>query len=273
MNTQYVGDRFSRNTMLYGVYGCLLYLLMIWSPLAYSQYCDPTIHAGGDTELHYQERGNRCEGFHAYHPVGKSLEVVTVLQGNLHFKPVAEEILTVSSPIITAQTINILARSLPKPGYRMTSRLEPGESLTWPVQSVIYPGQLLAHHIGILGWFTDGHDTVYIPISVLPAHGDISDSQPTSQDIQLGLQTSGDVLEVVKWRSSEEVDGQCLELREHPWQDVSMASEHNWQPFHILLPSSSTGRLCVEIVAKSQRTGDWSRKLLRVVVRTTTPMP
>lgn len=247
----------------YCLYLLLLLLLTINCHTIYSQVCDPEIRPVKGWELRYRERGNRCEGFYVAHPVGKFLEVVGVVAGRFHFTLDEEEVLNISSPVILDHLIHVRAVGLPvKIYYRMDAQLEPRQVLIWPVRDVIYPQKLSDNEIGVFGWIGEETEQTYVPITIAPTIAPVENDGK----IRLYLRSTGDVLEKAMWRSSDEVDGGCSGLNESTWNNISISSEQPWEPFQITVPSSETGILCVEIVAKSRRTREWGRRNIRVIV-------
>ncbi len=139
-------------------------------------------------------------------------------------------------------------------------------TLTWPLRDIIYPAKLLDTNIGIFGWIGEEQKKIYVPVTVLPTHAPLLEEDT---DIHLYFQASGAVFELVKWRSSDNVEGVCSGLSERIWHDLPLPSNQHQRPFHIILPSSSSGTLCLEIAAKSQRTKTWGKKQIHVIVSST----
>lgn len=240
----------------------LLFLLLITTiQPAYSQTCDPKIKkiAVRNRKLRYRERENRCEGFYAS-AVSSKFEVVGLIEGNFHYKLDKDEVIKISSPIVSDQPVYVRAVGIPsRTYYRLDARLDPGQTLTWPVADVLHLKNLSAKEIGVFGWIGEETEKTYVPVAAAAQIASVADDEK----IRLILRPAIDVKNV-QWRSADVVDGACTKFGES--HNMRKSSYRKGQPIKIILPESETGELCVEVAAQSQRTTKWEKIFSRVIV-------
>src|ERR1700727_1110168 len=113
--------------------------------------CDQLTPLSG-SQLQYKDRGNRCEGLYVANVSSKSLEVVSFIEGSIHFD---------LSPGTTIHVFTrneagpIHVRAIAKPPrtyYRMDAVLEKSSVLEWPVDDVLRQAKINADRLGIFGW-------------------------------------------------------------------------------------------------------------------------
>lgn len=243
-------------------------LLATTCQTVHGQPCDPLLIPGDNWETQYRERGNRCEGIYRPQVAAESIEVVGVIEGEFHFTLDKDAVIEVSCPIVSDQPVHVRAVGIPlKMYYRMDAVIEPQRTLSWPLRDVIHPLKLLASEIGIFGWIGET-ESIYVPVLALIQ----GEPTPAELVIQLCLRTSVDV-DVVKWRFSEVESGSYSDLSKVPWKDAEPSFYLAGKPIRIVLPSSETGELYVEVAARDQqRTSLWLKQTLRVIVRTNNEM-
>jgi len=210
--------------------------------------------------VQYRERGNRCEGFYRAKVASETIEIVGVTEGKFLFTPDIDTVIEVSSPIVTDQAAHVCAVGIPlRAYYRMDAVIEPGQTLNWPLGDVIYPAGFLAGEIGLFGWIGET-ERIYLPVlAVMPGN-----PVPVESVIQLCLRTSANV-EFVQWRFAEIENGSRSELS--GWIDAEPSTYLAGKPISIILPSSKTGKLYVEVAARDKKRPDrWLQKALRVIV-------
>ena len=211
-------------------------------------------------KLKYQTRDkNRCEGFYSSLVSVQVIDVVGVIKGDFYFETKKDEIVELSSPVVSHQPIYIRAVGIPlKTYYRMDAYLDAGQTLAWPMGDVVNLKKLLSEHICVFGWTGNEMDKIYIPVAAA------SKLAPVTNDgkIRLYLRTSVDVKNV-KWRAALT----CGSLREAAWQDTPKSSYRAGKPIRIILPAEGVEELCVEVAAQNQNTAAWlKKKNIRVIV-------
>lgn len=229
---------------------------------AHSQSCDPTITSVDNYQLGYRSREDRCEGFYRSEVGARSIEIVGLIKGNFGFKLDRKEVVEITSSVVTNSLINVRAVGIPiKTYYRMDAQITPSQKLVWPIGDVIYPQNLSSRKIGVFGWIEgQGHKT-YVPISaeanLAPA---VSDAR-----IRLFVRTSVDV-EVVKWRFSKVVNGDCVKFEKWNDTDSHKSLYRTGEPIRITLPSNLSGDLCFDIVAREKNRARWLKRSIRVII-------
>lgn len=246
-------------------FNCLflsLLLVMIYET-AYSQPCNPEIKPVND-QIGYRERDNdkRCEGFYQSPVAAGTIEVVGLVKGEFRFKWDKDEVVRISSPLVTDKPVYVRAMAVPiKTYYLMDTQILPGKELRWPVADVIFPQKLYSKKLSIFGWIGTGSEKeCYVPIR---AAGKEMNAVSENDSVNLYLRTSVDV-ELVKWRH-------CPDLPENSalgeWKDADRAYYRSGTPIHIPLPPSETEKLYVEVAAKEKGSVRWLKKNLRVLVK------
>lgn len=217
---------------------------------AFAQQCDPRIRPVENWTLQYRARGNRCEGLYQAEVSAAVLDIVGVLDGALEFALDPKELIELSAPLSRSQPIAVRAVGVPlKTYYRLDAALQPGETLTWPVNEVLLPQGLASSKIGVFGWIGDEQQKTYVPVRAAAA------LQPGASDgkIRLYLRASVEV-QHVRWRAGRIVNGASSALSD--WQAAPKARYRPGEPLVILLPDSASGELYVEIAAQNQH-GEW----------------
>jgi hypothetical protein len=233
---------------------CLMFaLFLVWLIVqaVQSDQCDPRLrplpgHVG------YIWRGDRCEGLYLSPVAAGDLELVSLLQGKLHFDLQPQIRLQVSAPPIAdivQGPIRIRAVALPlKTYYRMDTFLLPGRQFEWPVDTVLLPNGLSATHIGVFGWIDTEPEKIFVPLQVVQ-HG-----QPQSQgSMELVVRSSIDIENLV-WRSSVEGEQASGPPR---WLEVVATPLAGGRPVPIHLPAGPRAVLRVEVAAKARQTDRW----------------
>jgi len=218
--------------------------------LGLAQPCDPRIRPVDNPTIQYRARGNRCEGLYQSEVSAAVLDIVGVMDGVFQFALDPKEIIELSAPLSRKQPVAIRAVGVPlKTYYRLDATLQPGETLTWPVNAVLLPQALASSKIGVFGWIGDEHQKTYIPVRATAA------LQPGADDgqIRLSLRASSTVSHV-RWRAGDIVNGASSGLS--AWQAAPKATYRPGEPIVILLPASASGELYVEVAAQNQH-GEW----------------
>jgi hypothetical protein len=115
--------------------------------------------------LAYKPRHGRCEGFYRARVAAPGLELVGVLQGRLNFESDAQEVVTLTSPLVRGRSIGVRAQPIPvKTYYRMDGEIPAGGRFEWPIEDAILLKGLTAARLSVLGWYQADADTIYVPL-------------------------------------------------------------------------------------------------------------
>jgi hypothetical protein len=203
----------------------------------------------------YQSRGNRCEGLYVSNVGSRSLAVMSFTLGRLQYDLASPAPIEVTAPGQT-QPVNVRAVAIPlKTYYRMDATLAPHATLLWPMKDVLAPEGLTDSRIGIFGWrLTDEKETL-VPLRVA-AKGASASRTPL-----LIIQASFDA-EKVKWRWGASGQGQCSKLG--AWQDAIQQPVSAGWPIAIDLSELPVGPHCLEAMAQSGSSTEWSPLKLRI---------
>ena len=225
-------------------------LMMLWAaagqPVS-AQVCDGKLDPDDNRAIQYRARKNRCEGFYGRKVSATGgLAVVGLTDGAFRFELNPKELLTVSSPVLTDQTVFVRAVGVAlKTYYRMDAQLTPGKTLAWPVKDILEPMRLSHEAIGVFGWIGTDENPVYVPVKATPQMATVA------QDgiIRLAIRASVDASNV-QWRAGVVQNGAIGELGD--WHSMSRKSYREGEPIIIALPNSATGELYVEVSAQDQ---------------------
>jgi hypothetical protein len=224
--------------------------------------CDPVLAPFPGSDLGYTVHGDRCEGFYVSNVSSESLEVVSVLHGNLYFDWRPDVVIEVSAPNYTQGEVNIRAVSIPmKTYYRMDGTVSPKESMRWPIGDVVYPGKLSAQRLGVFGWVGTENNKTFVPLRVTQKN--IAKSAPAKENTYLMVRSSVDV-DTVLWRYSTAVGKRCSKFNE--WQEHHEAPVNAGWPVKITLPNGTAqkGNLCLDIAAKERDNDEWLSLSIRI---------
>jgi len=253
------------NDLLSSSYECLVWAVFFFVltiiPVQAAS-CDPVLAPFPGSDLGYTSHGTRCEGFYVSNVSSESLEVVSVLYGNLHFDWRPDVVLEVSAPNFSKGDVNIRAVAIPlKTYYRMDGTVSPEESMRWPIVDVVFPGRLTAQRLGEFGWVGTVSDKTFVPLRV--TQKDIPKTAPAKENTYLMVRSSVDV-DAVLWRYSTAVGTRCSKFIE--WQEQTDAPVNAGWPVTITLPerSAQKGNLCLEIAAKERDNDEWLSLLIRI---------
>jgi hypothetical protein len=231
--------------------GCFV----VYSAGAQNPRCDGLAQLRG-SKSGYQSRGNRCEGLYVSNVGSRSLAAMSFTLGRLRYDLASPAPIEVTAPGQT-QPVNVRAVAIPlKTYYRMDATLAPHATLLWPLKDVLAPEGLTDNRIGIFGWrLTDEKETL-VPLRVA-AKG----TATASQAPLLIIQASFDA-QKVKWRWGASRQGQCSELG--AWQDAIQQPVSAGWPIAIDLSKVPVGPHCLEAVAQSGSSTEWSPLKLRI---------
>ena len=238
----------------------LFFLLLIAYEKVHSQSCNHRIEPVDNWQIKYRERGNRCEGFYRSKVSGEAIEVVGVIIDKLQFKLKKDEILEITSPVVKNGLVHVRAVGIPiKTYYRMDTQIGAGEKFIWPIKDVIYPQKLTAAKIGLFGWVGQETKKTFVPIRVVAK----LEAGAGNEAIWMLFRTSVDV-ETVKWRCADMTNGVPSQLGK--WLDTPNQYYRPGQPITVLLPTSKTGELFVEVAARELSSGQWLKRSAHVIV-------
>lgn len=228
--------------------------------------CDASLTPIDNWALQYRTRGERCEGFYeAEISSGNTLEIVGLTLGLFSYALEEGVNVSLSCPLLDDASVHVRAVGIPlKMYYRMDAAIGPGQSLTWPLNDVLFPQQIPSDDVGVLAWLREAeHESasrVYVPVFTTTAAG-----QPASDErINLYVRSSVDV-EAVQWRVSGQCEGICQEMS--VWTNAERPAYRAGKPIRIELLPSGTERVCVEVAARNQVTGDWLKRSVVLVAR------
>jgi hypothetical protein len=253
------------NKLLSCTYKCLgwaVFFFVLTSIPVQAASCDPVLAPFPGSDLGYVSHGNRCEGFYVSNVSSESLEVVSVLRGNLYFDRKPDVVLEVSAPDFTQGDVNIRAVAIPlKTYYRMDGRVSPEESMRWPIGDVVIPGRLTAQRLGVFGWVGTESEKTFVPLRVTQKNS--AKSAPAKENTYLIVRSSVDV-DTLVWRYSTAKGSRCSKFIE--WQELSDAPVNAGWPVTLTLPerSAQKGNLCLEIAAKEKDNEEWLSLSLRL---------
>lgn len=218
--------------------------------------CDELTPLRG-SESGYRSRGNRCEGLYVAAAGSRSLVVKSFTLGRLRFDLASATPLEVSAPDQKWWPVNIRAVAIAlKTFYRMDATLAPRATLLWPLKDVLAPEGLTDSRIGIFGWRGGSQETGQL----FPLRVTSQGTPPTSQAPLLIIQASFDA-QKVKWRWSATAD-QCAGFGS--WEDAIPGPVAAGWPIAIDLAKLPAGEHCLDAVAQSGSSTDWSPLRVRV---------
>jgi hypothetical protein len=208
--------------------------------------------------LGYRRRPGRCEGLFVS-PVSGRLELVSLLQGPLHFKlepHIRLEVSAASREI--RQPVHVRAVAIPpRTYYRMDATVvATGAPLIWPVEDVLLPLRLDDHRLGIFGWTDTPQEPTYVPLRVEEKN---AASVARLGELELKVRIPFDVDEV-RWRSYA---ADRLPTKFPTWK-IAVSSYPAWSPVKIMLPRGASQVLRVEIAARARNLATSETLRLRI---------
>jgi hypothetical protein len=234
--------------------------------LSLADPCDQHLieNADSNQEIAYRRFSNRCEGFYGAKVSNNVFRVVGLTVGKLTFAMHREEVLSVALAHYPNETINIQAMSIPvRTYYRMDARIEPGETLSWPVKDIILkrPEELTADKIGLLAYLNDDKGKIYFPVKAQS----IQKSADRETSINLIVSPLKD-LGSFKWRINK---GSGKEkTTEKKWDDPVEHSNKfpTGHPITIQISPQNTGILYLELTARVKDHREWVTEYIRLNV-------
>jgi len=246
-------SRYGDLTVKYFTSIAILSFLISAASIATAQICDGSLNAVDDPLIAYQLRSKRhCEGYYQSKVSSSSLNIVGLTHGRLNYELTSETKVPLSAPLAT-QTIKIrgIGAKL-KTYYRMDGVIPVGGTLDWVLKDVVFPKRLADREVGLYGWFNNGEYNTYVPINFgVPGN------------IMMTLRSSVTVSKA-QWRAAEAIGQRCKAMG--PWKKVKRTPFRRGKTFRIQLPSSSTGKLCLEVAAKVGGSSRWLKLIERVQV-------
>ncbi len=238
----------------------------VTTPAALAQTCDPLLQREDNQLLGYGPRQNRCEGLYRTIVTQRDfggLEVVGVTLGTFQFDLDEQEVIQISSAIVTDEPVEVRAVGIPtNTYYRLDATIAPGQTLNWPVKDVILPAQLRPYQIGLYGWLNakGASETMYVPLSTVAARGGAAEDQ----HLRVTLRATTDVA-AVQWRLGRVVRGDCADLAKG-YTPLTPAAYYSGQAMTIILPDHLRGEICLEVAAQA-RGERWLKRLLHLIAR------
>ena len=223
--------------------------------------CD-ALHPSPDSSYQYKDRGNRCEGFYVADVGANDLELVSFELGIIPAQLKTGEVLKVSVPG-QSQAVHVRAVAIPtRTYYRMDALLQPGATLTWPVDDVLLPEHLNPQRLGVFAWKGDAANKIFVPVRLESSAAAASQAAVAF----LTVRPSFDVVKI-KWRSAPIVEQRCGAAT-GAWRDPSNLSNSQvlaGQPVKLSL-AGLKGEYCISVRAEAESSNDWSVFDVRVEI-------
>lgn len=203
--------------------------------------CDPAIKPTSNRSLRYQDRGNRCEGLYRSKVSSSNLRLVSFTQGIFQFKGEEKEVITLSTPVETENTVYLRAMGIPFDLYYRMDALLRRRPFRWPVGEVLARDSRTryARNIGLYGYIDTLGKQVFVPVRPVSDQYQPDHSKPTKYWIRF---VSSRRLSQVRWRLRGQTDYQLLR---------GGGSFYSGRPIPIRLPATlGPGRYTLEIEAK-----------------------
>lgn len=232
---------------------------ILFSQFGFAQDCDTTLKPKDDPQYAYKERDNRCEGFYISDVAIANLEVVSVLQGKLYYDLHSTESVEISSEIVKGKKIYVRAQAIPiKTYYRMDAKLLPNTILDWPIKDVILPNNLSSKKIGLLGWYMNGKNQIYVPLKTKAK----VNSSRNDGIIRIIFRSTVDLENIqYAWLSHEGQDSTG-------WQQNLINTIRAGMPIVVNLKHEAKGKQLLIIAAKVMNTKDsWIKKKIELIVK------
>jgi hypothetical protein len=219
-----------------------------------------TLHPLPNSSFNYRDRGNRCEGFYVADVGATTMEPISFQQGTLGYelKPGTRLLVTVPGQ---TQSVHVRAVAIPaRTYYRMDAVLNPGASLTWPVDDVLLPEHLTPERIGVLAWKGSEQNKTLLPVRV----ENTGATSPGSHVLSavLTVRPSFDV-QRIKWRSAAVAGTDCSEFG--PWHDSSAPQVLAQQPVRLSL-GGLEGEHCIDIAAEAESSNEWTTTRVKLEI-------
>jgi hypothetical protein len=205
----------------------------------------------------YTLRGNLCEGFYQASVSAGSLDLVSLLHGQLTFTPGQNTPLRITSPDVHQQAIHVQAVGIPlRTYYRLDALLQPGGTLDWPL-NIVNGMSVRPDQIGLFGQLANDEGS-YVPLAVTGA------TAAPAAPLNLILRSSVDV-SVVRWRHNVMRGMQC-DLSQSDWQSIAPSSGGRFfagQPIALSLPPQQNN-FCIEFAAQNADFANFLKLLLNI---------
>jgi hypothetical protein len=226
--------------------------------------CDSNLlkNADRNPELAYRRFSNRCEGFYGVTVANTTFQVAGLTIGKLIYAMDRKEIVSISLPHHPNKTIHIQAMAIPdKTFYRMDAELEPGMTLFWPMNDIIYkrPKELTSDKIGILAWIKEGDSKIYLPVRAQSCQKG-TDSDKT---IQLIVSPSEDIGSFM-WRIIK--DSSKCKAFDSEWKIPKEKKDiyRKGLPITIQLPTKLTSIVYLELTARIKNQEGWTTESIHL---------
>lgn len=208
------------------------------------------------SQSQYKKRLNRCEGLYEQDFGSKSLALISFTLGPIIYPLQSGTKLELTVP---KQATDVHIRAVARPAniaYEMDAVLNPGATLTWPVDDVLLPEALNAKQIGVFAWREVGGVKYYTPALIVAA----GLKQPKSDSTPLiSFRPSSD-LQRIMWRWSQVAQSKCLASTE--WAPTSPSHINAGQTVSIPL-GLPAGQYCLDVTTQDS-SAKWSTSNLRL---------
>jgi hypothetical protein len=236
---------------------------LVLCALAQAAPCDQRLQPlpGG---LGYRLRQDdiRCEGLYASTVSAPSLEVVSLLIGELRFALESDVRLVVSVPDDLRHRlktpVQVRAVALPLATYyRLDAQLPLEGALAWPVAHVLRPAGLHAERVGVFGWVVHNDEKLFIPLQVTP-EGQAQERHP----MKLVVRSPKDAESLV-WRAYMPA---AQDQRLPAWVEGGAVTPiPAGHPVPLVIPNGPTGIMRVEVAAKELNSNRWATLRIQII--------
>ena len=224
-------------------------------PSAYGQSCNAVRAVQGPFGYQHRLNSDRCEGLYQTPVSGESLELLSLVDGEINYDLGTDKSLVVTVPDVSAVAaikVSVRARALPiGTYYRMDADVPSGQSIKWPLGDVIAPAGLRSGSIGVVGRVERGNDTIYVPVSVLPEGKSRVDPGPPIVLLRTGVD-----IEQVRWRVIAD-PGTATTPRWTALGDDTQYRVHAGDIIKLPLKQTLHSVNTLEVSAKTTDSGEW----------------
>jgi hypothetical protein len=206
----------------------------------------------------YQLRAGdpRCEGFYQSPVGGASLELLSLTAGPVDYRLRPDGILRIVAPDLgelKSDHVKVQARALPlNTYYQMDATIPSGQSMSWPMATVLAPRQLESDTIGVTAWIERDAKKIYVPVRV----SDESGPAPSGAPVVAIIRATAD-LDDLRWRDPD---------RPSEWNMVPRRGRvlRAGQPIPIPLQFEIGRDRTIEVKGKKINSDDWTTLQLRI---------
>jgi hypothetical protein len=172
----------------------LLITLIIIPYLGYAQdkIKDPTvIPLPGETG--YGERSEMLWEGLCYDQHSNSMKVLSLTFTEIDYKLTKDNLLYLSTPVETSSVVKVRGTSInPGLSYQMDTLIRSGEKIHWKTSEVLYPENITANDLGVVGWIMESGRRIYVPVWLTETSADAE-----TGDLQLVLRVNESLDQII----------------------------------------------------------------------------